>query len=134
MSERPPAGTVGLPRRLLLGVLLAIGGGLSAFVAGAVVGARFLVAPGAGLAGPAEVVGYGLLAAAAAMLAAVLVAVFARWRPLLIATATTTVVALAAAAGLAFLVLRAPGPPPAPLEAPAPSRTVTAPGQITSGD
>ncbi|MEZ5864564.1 MAG: hypothetical protein R3D25_11055, partial [Geminicoccaceae bacterium] len=61
------AARVGLPWRILSGVLMAVGGGFMAFVAGAALAARFLVPPGAGLAGPAEAVGYGLLGAAGAV-------------------------------------------------------------------
>jgi hypothetical protein len=49
--------------RIALVLVLALASAVTAFVAGAALGAAFLVAPDSGLAGPAEVIGYGLLAA-----------------------------------------------------------------------
>jgi hypothetical protein len=127
MSGRPAA-SVGLPRRLLLGGLLAIGGAFLAFVAGTAFAARFLVPPGTGLAGPAEAVGYGLLGAAGAVLLAVLIAIFAGRPLLLVATLIVVPLALASAAGLAFLAQQSAAPE---AELPMPARATTAPGAAT---
>lgn len=127
MSGRPAA-SVGLPRRLLLGGLLAVGGAFLAFVACTAFAARFLVPPGTGLAGPAEAVGYGLLGAGGAVLLAVLVAIFAGRRLLLVATLIVVLLALASAAGLAFLAQQASTPEE---EVSLPKRATTAPGADT---
>lgn len=121
------AASVGLARRFLSGALMAIGGAFLAFVAGTAFAARFLVPPGAGLAGPAEAVGYGLLGAAGAVLLAVLIATFARRRLLFAATLIVMVLALASAGGLAYLARQAA----TPADAPALPQATTAPAAGT---
>ncbi len=121
------AASVGLARRLLSGALMAVGGAFLAFVAGTAFAARFLVPPGAGLAGPAEAVGYGLLGVAGAVLLAVLIAIFAGRRLLFAATILVTALALASAGGMAFLARQAATPEDAPM----PPRATTAPAAGT---
>lgn len=124
------ATSVGLARRLLSGALMAIGGALLAFVAGTAFAARFLVPPGAGLAGPAAAVGYGVLGAVGAVLLAVLIAIFAGRRVLFAATLTVMILTLASAGGLAYLAWQTP------MQADAPTlpRATTAPAAGTGGN
>lgn len=62
-------------QRAGIGVLFTVSVVICAFMLGAWIGARFLVPPGAALAGGAMVLGYGLVAALAAGIAAIVVAV-----------------------------------------------------------
>jgi len=61
-------------RRLLYGLLLAVGAGMCAFMLGALVASRCCVPAGSGLAGPAIVFGYGVIAAVISALLAGLLA------------------------------------------------------------
>lgn len=81
-----PAASMTRRRRILLGVLLALGLGGCAFAAGAVIAARCCVSPNSGLAGPAIVAGYGILGGLLGALAGAALAFVLAPRALAIAT------------------------------------------------
>lgn len=81
-----PGASMTRGRRVLLGVLLALGLGGSAFAAAAVIAARCCVSPDSGLAGPAIVAGYGILGGLLGALAGAALAIVLAPRTLGIAT------------------------------------------------
>lgn len=87
-------------RRIALVLVLALASALMAFAAGAAFAAAFLVAPGSGLAGPAEVIGYGLLAALVAAVVTLAVAPRLSTRRLGLVTLAGSAIAILLSAGL----------------------------------
>lgn len=74
-------------RRVLLAIVLTVSAALLAFAGGTVLGGKYFVPPGQGLAGPVEAMGYGLLAALPAMALAIFVSVKLAIRALSLVTA-----------------------------------------------
>lgn len=95
--------------RALCGLVLTVGLAGGSFALGAVVAARCCVADGSGLAGPAIVVGYGLIAAALGLLAGIGLGFWLPPRALRIATAVSGTVGAVVFAllGAAYLQSRA---------------------------
>ncbi len=86
-----------------LTILLVLGVFFLTFAAGTWAGGKFLVPPGQGLAGPAEALGYGLLAALVASALAILGSFKLSLRPLGMVTAAVFVPALVLVAALTVL-------------------------------
>jgi len=102
-----PGSRHGWIARFLLAILLTASAAFLAFAGGTVLGGKYLVPPGQGLAAAPEAMGYGLLAALPAMVLAVIVSMKLEMKALL----GTTFAALLGAIGLVgMLVVLAQGP------------------------
>ena len=93
--------------RIALVLVLALASAVTAFGAGAALGAAFLVAPDSGLAGPAEVIGYGLLAALVAAVVTLAAAPRLGTRRLGLVTLAALAIAVLLSAGLVLRYLDA---------------------------
>ena len=100
MGEEAGRSGGGRWQRLLFGTVLALAAGFAAWFAASLVAARYLVAPGDGLAGAATVAISGFAAAVVALVAAVVTA----WRAPFRVLTTATIIALVCGIGAASLL------------------------------
>jgi hypothetical protein len=101
MNDSAPSTLRSAAGRFLLRALFVLATAFLAFGAGSWAAARYIVAPGEGLAGPVEVLAYGALTALVAGILAIGGSRYLRGRALL---ATSLAVSICAAALLAYIV------------------------------